>query len=1354
MMKKQRVPLLLLLQRPFIVPLRHNFFSVVFLVISLKLSLDAPIVHAFAPPASQMIPCSFNMMCSCRLAGTEGKSDRTPGFGTGGMGGDRIGGPGGIGGAGGIGGRGRSGNDIHGMGYDMSSTSRFVEKVSEVSCVGVPFARIPVIPSGLILQLDLVNSGLEVIQDGDFGDVQVENMRLMSNNIRHIADKTFSGMGNTLQSLDLSNNELTAVPRKAFGRLSILEWLNLHSNHIPELLEEDWDHFHNSLITVFLSENDIDIVPRKVFSRCRRLLWLNLESNNILKLESDSLSKSIQTLGLSHNLLYSFPSDAISNIHPLSWLFLRGNLIDRLPEGGFAVKKILDRLDLGENFIRFIPDNLFNNTLTVRDLHLDFNLLTELQDEAFKGLNPGRLYLSANNIFNISDKAFLGGPQQSLVMLDLEKNSLDTVPKALSQLKNLRYLYLPDNKIKEVPEDSLRAFCETLEALSLSGNFLKAIPRYAFENCSTIAHLNLGHNRISEINEEDFETWGDNLDTLVLRNNQLKTIPPHAFRATPKLRELSLSFNRINDISSDSLIDVLNTLEILEISFGFYRDDFPEEVLKPLTSLQWIALDNNNFRTITETALYSFGELQYFNMDSNRLTHIPKTLFHQNVHKNLGDIRLAYNSIRSLDIHTFHNLEGLRTLVLNGNQIETLKFEALKALPKLVTVLLADNKITHIEDKAFADLPNLMKLELQQNKLHEFSLSMFVNVTSPSVPLALNISYNEIVHLTPGNMQTPLEMKSLDVSHNKVKEVPHTFLQSFTHSLQRLDMGYNRITKLDVSAFGTLERLQMLILEHNNIQEIRHGALRSINKVQFMDLSHNHIENLPPECFSDVAFLRVLDLSHNHLRSLPGSAFRGTLLETLKLSHNEFVTMPAAGLSEVERTLHYLDISNNHLEHLDSTMFYSFSNLIELNLASNKLTILPDNVFESLINLISLDLSGNPVRANFKELFHYTHKVQKLNLANIGFSSSPIIPLPNLIHLNLSSNLISEVEVQSIENLRLLRGLDLSHNKITHTGRIWPFMPYLKYLDLSHNPIQSLTKDSFVGATRIETLKLNSLDLIKRFDTETLSHMKFLSELFMNTFPHIEKYRFRVGHLLANVHTLQKLHLEVRENALTDQLSGAFGPKLKELHITGNNLKAIDSKTFRGFQNKHELLLSITGTSIQSLPDGLLTHLSDVAYLSLDLRNNKLHFLNSHVLYDNGTDWETKGTTFVAGGLALQGNEWTCDCSLVWLGRWLRRWLRETLQIHTAMIKGAQQVHQLARQATCHEPKTGQQVPLLDLHSEDLGCHARLYSDSGARVSSAPLGVVVPGLASFLLLAAWHLLAPFSSFAPFTYYTS
>ncbi|XP_037779787.1 chaoptin-like [Penaeus monodon] len=1098
-------------------------------------------------------------------------------------------------------------------------------------------------------------------------------------------------------------------------------------NHIAELVAEDWSSLRDTLATLFLGENDVDHVPREVFSRCRRLIWLNLDVNNILTLERESLPKNIQTLSLNHNLLSGFPSEAVSNIQDLTWLFLRGNLLDRLPDTGFILPKKLDKLDLGENFIRFIPNNLFNNTVTARDLHLDFNLLTEIQDEAFKGLNPGRLYLSANNIMNITEQAFLGGPEHSLVMLDLEKNKLESVPKALSHLKRLRYLYLPDNQIADIKDDVFRSFCESMEALSLSGNQLKAIPRAALENCSTIAHLNLGHNQITEIHEDDFDTWGDSLDTLILRNNRIYSIPPHAFRYTPELRELSLSFNRIVDVSAESFIDILNTLEVLEISLGFYRDDFPEEVLKPLTALQWIALDNNNFRTISETALYSFGELRYFNMDSNRLTYIPKTLFHQNVHKNLRDIRLALNFLERIEVHTFHNLVGLRTLVLTGNKIKTVHFEAFKALPKLSTILLANNEIETIEPRAFSDLPNLMELDLQHNKMKELSLNAFSNVTSPTTPLALNISYNDIQEL------------SLDVSHNALKEVPINFLGAFTFSIQRLDLGYNLIKKLDSSAFGPLGTLQMLILEHNGIKQIRPRAFSSLEKVQLLDLSHNHLENLPPECFTDVAFLRVLDLSYNHLRSLPNSVFRGTQLETIGLSHNEFVSMPTAGFAEVEATLHYLDVSNNHLEHLDNTMFYSFPNLIELNLANNRLTILPDNVFISLTSLISLDLSGNPVRANFKELFHYTQNVQKLNLANIGFSSSPIIPLPNLNSLNLSGNSMSEIEVQSVESLRQLRSLDLSHNQLKHVrSRLWRHMPFLKFLDLSSNPIESLTKDSFGGAASIETLVLSNLNKIKRFDYDALSHMTFLRELYMNTYPNIEKYRkedimrkctvfaileepaAKLGHILlvflclklqspqvAGVTRFTPTAMSVspkRPKARSAPFSNAFpcasegpvGSRNKAKRTSRSRALALLSSARKNFENINEIFAQVSQGDRSTPPPG--PPLSP------------------------------------SGGLALEGNDWTCECSLVWLGRWLRRWLRETLQIHTAMLKGAQQVHRLARAATCHEPRTGQHVPLLDLHSEDLGCHASALSDSGQAPPTATPTAFVAALVTTLLL--------------------
>lgn len=121
---------------------------------------------------------------------------------------------------------------------------------------------------------------------------------------------------------------------------------------------------------------------------------------------------------------------------------------------------------------------------------------------------------------------------------------------------------------------------------------------------------------------------------------------------------------------------------------------------------------------------------------------------------------------------------------------------------------------------------------------------------------------------------------------------------------------------------------------------------------------------------------------------------------------------------------------------------------------------------------------------------------------------------------------------------------------------------------------------------------------------------------------------------------------------------------------------------------------------------------------------------------------------FVAEGLVLKGNPWTCDCSLVWLGHWLRRWLRETVQIHTVALEGAQQIQALAREAVCTDPRTGQQTPMIDLYAEDLNCHASALSRAvggagggggggGIRHSATGLVATIVAVGVLFLTGGW-----------------
>jgi hypothetical protein len=59
------------------------------------------------------------------------------------------------------------------------------------------------------------------------------------------------------------------------------------------------------------------------------------------------------------------------------------------------------------------------------------------------------------------------GVESSLELLDLERNRLSNISAAFGQLSGLRYLYLSNNNISEVPEAAFQSFAETLQARGL-----------------------------------------------------------------------------------------------------------------------------------------------------------------------------------------------------------------------------------------------------------------------------------------------------------------------------------------------------------------------------------------------------------------------------------------------------------------------------------------------------------------------------------------------------------------------------------------------------------------------------------------------------------------------------------------------------------------------------------------------------------------------------------------------------------------------------------------------------------------------------------------------------------------------
>lgn len=153
---------------------------------------------------------------------------------------------------------------------------------------------------------------------------------------------------------------------------------------------------------------------------------------------------------------------------------------------------------------------------------------------------------------------------------------------------------------------------------------------------------------------------------------------------------------------------------------------------------------------------------------------------------------------------------------------------------------------------------------------------------------------------------------------------------------------------------------------------------------------------------------------------------------------------------------------------------------------------------------------------------------------------------------------------------------------------------------------------------------------MKKFESKAIMQLK-LSTLSLRTWPNLENFKPQFCLLLANLTKLKILQLHFEESVLDDQLTCLSSRKLKQLQISGHNLKHIDRDAFAKLTHNSELLIQITNTQIEELPAGLFTSVDKIAHLSIDLRNNLLTYLSPDIFYANATTWKNVGTTLVSG---------------------------------------------------------------------------------------------------------------------------
>lgn len=155
-----------------------------------------------------------------------------------------------------------------------------------------------------------------------------------------------------------------------------------------------------------------------------------------------------------------------------------------------------------------------------------------------------------------------------------------------------------------------------------------------------------------------------------------------------------------------------------------------------------------------------------------------------------------------------------------------------------------------------------------------------------------------------------------------------------------------------------------LYIVNRTIDSIETNTFNAVFKLKILVLSFNQLVTLnDPLLFASLTNLEYLDLGENKLNFLHSSLFKSlTKLRGLGLSFNRLISIQPQ-LFHSLTSLDYLFLDNNQLNSLDSSIFSRLVNLRDLRLNDNQLVLVDRFLLVGLTNLELVFVGANPISA-------------------------------------------------------------------------------------------------------------------------------------------------------------------------------------------------------------------------------------------------------------------------------------------------------------------------------------------------------------------------------------------------------
>ena len=264
--------------------------------------------------------------------------------------------------------------------------------------------------------------------------------------------------------------------------------------------------------------------------------------------------------------------------------------------------------------------------------------------------------------------------------------TITKIPQAIGELKNLKHLFLSNNRISAIPPEI-----------------------YSLTNLET---LDLANNRIAEPLSPQLANL-TKLEVLSLWGNSITgTIIP-AITQMPALVNVDISYNNLTGTLPAELAN-LPKLIFFAASNNQLSGTLPP-ALSGSPNLKALILWNNNFSGSIPASYGSFLQLTLLDLAGNDLTGtIPSSL---GTLSTLKELSLRANQLTGTIPSSLSNLTNLEILDLHSNTLSGGIPSGLSSLINMKKLDLSDNQFTGTLPDIFAAMPHLSWVHLEKNRL-------------------------------------------------------------------------------------------------------------------------------------------------------------------------------------------------------------------------------------------------------------------------------------------------------------------------------------------------------------------------------------------------------------------------------------------------------------------------------------------------------------------------------------------------------------------------------------------------------------------------------------------------------------